>query len=118
MRKTIRETAGFERLYIEAHISSVVAIGVEYGLDIELSRHKTRTDIRLKQYYTSGTFTMAAVDISFKHTYDNETVEIEYVMFDAEEEKYVRSEKRTYPEYNGDALDWIINLVWNTEGAP
>lgn len=115
MRQMLKATASVERAYIEAHISSVVAIGLEYGFYIELSRRVNCTDIRLKQYYTHGSFMLAAIEISFHHSDNNHEVEIEYVMFDAEEEKYVRSEKKTYPDYNSDALEWIMNLVWNTE---
>lgn len=113
MRMMLQATADLERQYIEAHISSVVKIGLDYGFDIELSRRTICTDIRLKQYYTHGTFMLAAVEISFYHSDNNHEVEIEYVMFDSEEGKYVRSEKRTYPDYNSDALEWIMNLVWN-----
>lgn len=112
MRNMLKATASVDRSYIEAHIASVVAIGLDYGFDIELSRRVNCTDIRLKQYYTHG---LAAVEISLHHSDNNSEVEIQYVMFDVEEEKYIRSEKKIYPYYNSDALECIMNMVWNTK---
>lgn len=115
MRTMLRTTNSIERMYAEAHISSVVAIGLDYGFDIVVERYSSCTIISLKQHYIKAKteITMDSVEITFYH--DRSGVYVERVKHDRKKTKLIRSIPDCYEDFNNEALEKIMRLVWDIE---
>lgn len=113
MRKALRETADIERSYIEAHISSVVAIGIEYGFDVYVDRYSSCTVVSLRQLYMKSPRAMDGVEVTFYH--DRTAVYIERVVMLRGANHHTRSDCGSYEDYDAEALEHIVRIVWDIE---
>lgn len=117
MRTKMKAEAGIERTYIEAHITSVMAIGLDYDFDIVLLREPSYTRIALKQFYRNSPRMIDSVEIIFY--YDHPGVEINrtIVMANKQEnaDRVSRSDHAIYNDYGAEALDHIMRIVWDIE---
>lgn len=112
MRKMLKATASVERSYIESHISSAVAIGLDYGFDVVVDRYTPCTVVSLKQNYIKDKpeITMDSVEITFYH--DRLAVYVERVKHNRKNTKLIRSASECYEDFSNEALEHIMRLVW------
>lgn len=113
MRKMLRETADIDRSYIEAHISSVVAIGIEYGFDVYVVRYSSCTVVSLRQLYFKSPREMDGVEVTFYH--DRTAAYIERVVMLRGAGHHTRSDCGSYEDYDAEALEHIMRIVWDIE---
>lgn len=111
----LRNKESVERMYVEAYISAVVAIGLEYAFDIVVDRYSSCTIISLKQHYIKAKteITMDSVEITFFH--DRSAVYVERVKHDRKKTKRIRSVSDCYEDFNNEALASIMQIVWDIE---
>lgn len=114
MRMMLQATADLERQYIEAHILSVVVIGLDYGFDVVVDRYSSLTVVSLKQHYPKDAQrAMDSVEITLYHKHTG--VYVERVIHKRNLNKISRYDSGSYTDFSNAALEHIMRIVWDIE---